>query len=69
MQGKCPKCEKPVANVSISEVPARAFMAQKEWRGLSFNCPMCQTILGVQIDPIAIKADIVNELMNKLRGT
>jgi endogenous inhibitor of DNA gyrase (YacG/DUF329 family) len=62
MQGKCPKCEKPVMQVAIADVPARAFMGRTEWKGISFNCPMCQTILGVQIDPIAIKTDILNEL-------
>ncbi len=65
MKGKCPKCEKPVASAAISDVPARAFMGRTEWKAISFNCPHCQTILGMQIDPIAIKTDLINELKGR----
>jgi hypothetical protein len=29
-------------------------------------CPLCSTILGVAIDPIAIKTDTVNEITQRL---
>ena len=32
------------------------------WKCIAFCCPHCNSILSVQIDPIAIKTDIVNEL-------
>ena len=67
MQGKCPKCEKLVMNVTISDVTAQVPFG-RSWRAVSYNCQSCQTVLGVEIDPIAVKTDIVNDLFKKLRG-
>jgi hypothetical protein len=70
-QGKCPKCEKIVHNVIIDGVTAKEFLSTEGWKGITYLCPHCKTILGVQIDPIAIKTDTVNAvvdlLMQKLR--
>lgn len=68
MAGKCPKCDNPVQNVTISEVSAGVPFGTK-WKAISFNCQSCQTVLSIQIDPIAIKTDIINDLMKKLRGS
>lgn len=68
MKGKCPKCEKLVINVSISDVQAKAMFGGTSWNAITYNCPSCQTVLGVQIDPIAIKTDIIDELFRKLRS-
>lgn len=68
MNGKCPKCEKVVTRATIADVPAKAFMGRMQWNAISFSCPHCSTILGIQIDPIAIKTDLIDELMRKLRG-
>jgi hypothetical protein len=67
MLGKCPKCEKLLSYVSCSAVDVKVAFGTS-WNGISHNCPFCHTVLGVQIDPIAIKTDIVNELLNKLQG-
>lgn len=67
MHGKCPKCEKLINAVNCSGVDVKVMLG-KTWKGLSYNCPFCHTVLSVQIDPIAIKTDIVNELFKKLRG-
>lgn len=57
---KCPKCEQTISRVSIKELDG--VTSQKTWRCISYNCPLCHTSLGVQIDPIAIKVDIINSL-------
>lgn len=62
MLGKCPKCEKTVSRATIGEIEASVGIGHRRWRAVSFNCPSCSTVLGVQIDPIAIKADIIAEL-------
>jgi hypothetical protein len=62
---KCPKCEKSFTQVSLTGVNVNA--TQRVWNGVSYNCPYCQTSLGVSIDPIAIKADIVADLLKALR--
>lgn len=68
MIGKCPKCEKTVHALNLTEVDASVFMGTK-WRTVTYNCPHCNTILGCQIDPIAIKTDTVNEIMKRLKRT
>lgn len=61
MAGKCPGCGAFITNVRIEGVDA-ASSGGPTWRGLAYCCPYCSTIISVQIDPIAIKADIVKEL-------
>jgi hypothetical protein len=63
MGGLCPKCEANVTRVNLTEITASAFMG-KQWRTVKYSCPHCNTILGVQIDPIAIKTDIVEAILH-----
>ena len=37
------------------------------WEGVAYHCPGCHAVLGVGIDPIALKTDIVNEVVEALR--
>lgn len=52
----------------IKDIDAKVMGAQS-WRAVAFVYPFadCQTILSVGIDPIAIKTEIVNDLMERLR--
>ena len=61
--GTCPKCEAPVLHVNIAEVTASAFMG-KQWRAIKYCCPSCGCVLSVAIDPIAVKTDIVEEILH-----
>ena len=65
--GKCPKCENAVTSVSIEHVDVTQAFTQK-WHGVSFLCPHCQTVLGVGIDPVALKTDTVKEVVKALQG-
>ena len=65
--GKCPKCEKTLSSVNIEDVKVNVGF-KPAWKGISYLCPFCNSILSVQIDPIALKTDIVNEIIKKLRG-
>lgn len=67
MHGKCPKCEKLIISLNAGGVDVKVPLG-KTWKGISYNCPYCHTMISAQIDPIAIKADIVAELFKKLRG-
>lgn len=67
MNGKCPKCEKLLPSATIGEIKLSAGPGHTSWKGVTYQCPSCQTILSVAIDPIAIKSDIVNDLLKKLR--
>ncbi len=61
----CPHCEKPIGHVNIQEVTVGGFMTD-QWRGITYACPHCQKVLSVAIDPIAIKTDIVEEILRAL---
>jgi hypothetical protein len=66
MRGKCPKCEKAVFSLQISATEAGEPFGTR-WKALTYNCPYCNTILGCQIDPIAVKIDIVNEVLKGIK--
>ena len=67
MQGNCPKCNALVTAVHISPVTAAASEDAKAYRAVSFNCRSCNTVLGIQIDPMALNADLVGEI-TELQG-
>jgi hypothetical protein len=61
MTTKCPKCEEVVAGVNVKEVRGCA-IGGRVWKCVSLNCNRCNTSLGVQIDPLAIKAALIDEI-------
>lgn len=65
--GKCPKCQQPVISARIHGIEATN-SGGKGFNAITFVCPnaLCQAVLGCQIDPIAIKTDIVNEVAKLL---
>jgi len=63
---KCPKCDALITRVTAGHVPIEIPMGNS-WNGIAYACPSCKSLLGVQIDPIAIKEDIVTELFKRLR--
>ena len=65
--GKCPKCEKMVGHLKIEEIEAKVGFGGRSWNGINYLCPWCNTILGAGIDPVALKTDTVNELLEALR--
>lgn len=69
--GKCPKCENVPLTVTLQEAKIKQPGASTTWAGVLYVCPnlQCQTILGVGIDPVALKADTVHEVVQQLRGS
>lgn len=63
--GKCPKCEKTVSTVNIEHVDINESF-RKKWHGVSLVCSHCDAVLGVAIDPIAMKNDVVSEILEGL---
>lgn len=61
---KCPKCDNPVHSVNISKANGVVGL-QTRWKCITFSCQTCNSVLGVQIDPIAIKTDIVNAIRSR----
>ena len=62
MNGKCPKCGKRVLMAGLAECQIQTIEG-KTWRGVQYFCQSCQAVLSVAIDPVAIKTDIVKEIL------
>ncbi|TLX12132.1 hypothetical protein [Rhizobium sp. MHM7A] len=67
--GKCPKCDSHMPYVKFEGIEARQNFGTNAWSSVSFLCPVCSTVIGVQIDPVAIKTDTVNAILNALKKT
>ena len=66
MAAMCPECNSTVSHLNIEEMTSSAFFGT-QWRTIGFVCPSCQKILSIQIDPIAIKTDIINAVVSAIR--
>lgn len=64
--GKCPKCEQYINNVNTESVDVSVNLTPK-YLGVSYLCPLCNTVLSVGIDPLALKTDIVSGIAGILR--
>ncbi len=64
--GKCPKCEKSITNVRVEDVQGKFGSSGTVLNCLSYCCPYCNSILGVTIDPLAFKTDIINGVKKAL---
>jgi hypothetical protein len=61
----CPKCSAAVLSVNLEGLPVNA--KGGNWNGVSYSCPSCGCVLGVGIDPVALKNDLRDEVLGALR--
>lgn len=59
--GECPHCEKVLTYVNFGEIRIGAPLTDG-WRGISYVCPYCGSLLGIGVDPVALKSDTVSEI-------
>jgi hypothetical protein len=62
--GKCPGCGNLVRKATFSVIPIES--AKAKYPGVSFNCSICGVVLGISIDPILLKKQIVEEIVKAL---
>lgn len=62
----CPKCTAEVQSVNIRAITITS-PADPPWNGVGYECPHCGFLLGVGIDPVALKADTVREILQEIR--
>jgi hypothetical protein len=64
--GKCPKCESYVTVLHAHALQAN--LGGSAYKAVTFHCPnpLCQAVLGCQVDPIAVKAEIVQAVADLL---
>ena len=65
MLGDCPKCGQAVLIAGVTDVQIYDLHGN-QWNGVKYYCMSCQAILNVGIDPIGLKNDIVNEIVEAL---
>lgn len=65
---KCPYCNQNIITINIKAIPIYNEFGV-EWKWVTYTCPnlKCNSILSVWIDPIALKNDTVNEVINRLK--
>jgi transposase-like protein len=61
----CPSCKSAVFYVTLQATSVKT--SGDSWKGVMYLCPSCGSVLSAAIDPIALKADIVQELVETLR--
>lgn len=65
MAGFCPSCKTPVLS-PIAEAVGITVISGIDRHGLTYKCPSCQTVLGCEIDPIALRSEIVQQVVDEL---
>lgn len=64
--GKCPKCEKVIYDVSVEDIVLKVGF-QRAWKGFSYLCPHCKTIISIQMNPLTLNDDLKNNVLNSLK--
>jgi hypothetical protein len=67
--GKCPSCGQRIARVVVEAVDIGPQIGAALYKGVSYHCPStsCAAVLGVQMDPIALKADTISGVVKQVR--
>ena len=60
MAAQCPKRSESITKANLENVLIRAH--PQDWSGLAYTCPHCGSIIGIQIDPVALKDDVVAQV-------
>jgi hypothetical protein len=68
MAGTCPKCESSVTRLVLETLLIKGRPKDApSYHGVTFSCPSCGCVLGAGFDPLAVKNDIVEEVVHHLR--
>jgi hypothetical protein len=58
---KCPKCEGSISSVEIRPMTASLDLSTA-YKGAAYCCPNCSAVLSFEMDPIALKAELIKNL-------
>jgi len=65
--GKCPYCQKVVARVKVEDVDICVGF-QSKWRGFSYQCTSCGSLLSVEMNPLTLNEDLRDDILDQLGG-
>jgi hypothetical protein len=63
--GRCPKCDWSVSRVDVENVTINAG-SRVSYKGVTYLCPSCHSVLGVSMDQIALNEDLKTRLLKAL---
>jgi uncharacterized protein with PIN domain len=66
--GKCPSCDKAVQHVKAEHIEIRRATGHVGVHGVSYVCPHCSKVLGVEADPLAMLNDAVAKILRALKA-
>ena len=64
---KCPSCQNVIQKVKVEGIEI-CIGPESSREGFSYLCPSCNSVLGVQMDPIVLNTELKNEILNELPG-
>ena len=67
MIGKCPGCGTQIDKVHTHPINIGDGGPHRHFKGVSYACPDCETILGVGLDPLALQNDLLEKLAERLK--
>ena len=63
----CPHCNEQLDSVDMTQVNGALSGAKRAaWNCVGYSCPSCNKVLSVQINPLGMKSDILNEVSQML---
>lgn len=68
-RGKCPKCDQLVTELVIDAHIRGKVHPGRTFTCVNFLCPNCSTVVGSQMDPVPMKQETVNLLLQQLKAT
>lgn len=66
MLALCPKCGASIKQVHMAEVEAKSDHGPS-LRGVTYSCLHCFHVLSVGLDPMAIKSDMVKQIVDEIK--
>ena len=66
--GKCPHCKTVVTRLMLEPVQLAKgpLGTDGSYNGLTYHCWNCKAVLGVEMDPTSLQADLVETLVRSL---
>jgi hypothetical protein len=64
--GKCPKCETQLAQTVVEHITVGNQAFGPLHYGAAILCGKCKTVLGISIDPVRMKEEIITEVLESL---